>query len=174
MTAMREVGPSGGAKMRRETGFEGKIGGGATPLHHAAAIGDLERCMILIAQGADINAGTAHGVTPLHYAAGSENSELCKYLVVIGADVNARDEDGSTPLHCAADNGELEPSRELDLCEFLIDHGAEVDVRDHDGVTPLRCAADNGDLELCKLLIAKGANACVQKSVSPATKGAEE
>ncbi len=75
--------------------------GEGSPLHLAAATGDVARCGALIAEGAEVDCRTENGWTPLHVACNNKNGAVVRLLVEKGADVNARDENGITPLHRA-------------------------------------------------------------------------
>ncbi|MFJ5423623.1 ankyrin repeat domain-containing protein [Wolbachia endosymbiont of Drosophila barbarae] len=125
---------------------------GMTPLHHAAANGDVKTAKYLIDDGANVDAQDKGRHTPLHYAAAYGCVEIAEYLVVNEANVNAQDKDGHTPLHYAAIHGYVE------IAEYLIDNGADVDAQDKDGVTPLHYAAVHGYVEIVKYLIDNGAN----------------
>ena len=61
---------------------------GRTPLHQAAAKGDLDIILILIKFGADINAKTISGETPLMKAIAFYQVEATKILLRFGADPN--------------------------------------------------------------------------------------
>ncbi len=55
---------------------------------------------LLLAAGADVNAGDVMGMTPLHHAVSEGCLDDVKLLIGAGADVNARDRNGVTPLYC--------------------------------------------------------------------------
>ena len=61
----------------------------ASPLHHAAFIGDLELTEMLIAGGADVDERDVNGYTPLLLAIREGHTDLAKVLIANGADVNA-------------------------------------------------------------------------------------
>lgn len=122
---------------------------GATPLHMAAAVGNVEVARALIAARADPFTLTDGKISPLHLAAGvgpplardwteqemSGLFEITKLLVERGADVNTVGEHGWTPLHGAAYKG-------MDrVVQLLVDHGARVDAVDGYGQTPLSIAS---------------------------------
>ncbi len=60
-----------------------------------------------------------------------------------------------TLLHAAARDGAVE------LAEKLIERGAALDALDIDGNTALHYAFENGNWEFAKLLVLRGANACI-------------
>ena len=84
--------------------LEARGGGGTTPLHVAAAIGNAEAIAALTAAGADLEArGGEGGFTPLHAAMSTGNAETIEALTAAGAKLEARAKDsGMTPLHTAA------------------------------------------------------------------------
>ncbi|MFT4314283.1 MAG: ankyrin repeat domain-containing protein [Wolbachia pipientis] len=132
-----------------------------TPLHYAVEkacdasrkdnIDDYKKYVeiieLLIAKGADVNAGDSDENTPLHYAS---SIDLMKLLLANGANINARNstyEGGYTRLHMAAKGGAINKVR------FLIDNGADVNIRNRRGETPLHEARDQ---DMVNLLIEKG------------------
>mgnify|MGYP002827039394 CR=1 FL=1 len=99
---------------------------GLTPLHYA---GGKEIAEILIAEGADVNAGDQ--MTPLHYAASEGHKEVAELLISKGANVDAQSFVGMTPLREAANQGHDS------IVELLVTKGADVNLKDSDGRTPL-------------------------------------
>lgn len=73
----------------------------ATPLHSACATSNLDMAMLLINNGADVNAKQMQGVTPLHSAAHNGQADLVRLLIDKGADVNAKMDNGQTPIFMA-------------------------------------------------------------------------
>lgn len=133
------------------------LGAGAAPapaaLASAALNGDLEQVRMLLARGADPNAG--EGYVLAEAARGchrNDNTEVIRALVEAGADPRVRDNLGYTPLHRAA--GMCEP----EIVELLIRRGADPDARDANGFTPLIGAAGSGRIENVRLLVAAGAD----------------
>ncbi|WP_341817802.1 ankyrin repeat domain-containing protein [Wolbachia endosymbiont (group A) of Pherbina coryleti] len=125
---------------------------GMTPLHHAAANGDVKTAKYLIDDGANVDAQDKDGLTPLHYAATYGYVEIAEYLIDNGAGVDAQDKDGVTPLHYAAAKSAKESVK------LLIKRKANINAQDKDGHTPLYFAVANDNKELAKLLIKYGAD----------------
>ncbi|MCE5323348.1 ankyrin repeat domain-containing protein [bacterium] len=81
---------------------------GATPLHHAAAKGQLAIVKLLIADKADVNAQKKDGVTALHVAAALGYKDVVVALLDAKADACAVDKKGRTPLSIAKAGGKVE------------------------------------------------------------------
>ena len=115
-----------------------------SPLHHAAAHGNIEVTTALIDAGANLEAeGEPARAHPLHVAAQNDQAHVAKLLVERGAQVNARDGEGRTPLIVAAANDKL------GVAKMLMSHGADPTVADTVyGDTPLHHAAFWGDSDL--------------------------
>jgi ankyrin repeat protein len=114
-------------------------GEGATALHNASLMRDLEVARMLLNHGADVNATDKWGWTALHRVLEAEDHSdeihfsVAQLLVDHGADVNARtqDRDRRTPLHLASCSAHLKSVR------MLLDHGASIEAKDNYGWTPL-------------------------------------
>ena len=116
---------------------------GQTALHYAAKAGQIPVAKLLIANGADVNAGEW---TPLQEAA-YHSKEMVELLLAKGADINT----GKwTPLHSAV-YGHNE------IVELLIAKGANVNARDGFGRTPLFYAQNQGRTKIVELLRKHGA-----------------
>jgi len=79
---------------------------GDTPLHSAAACGDVDVSRLLLKRGADVNAENDEGSTPLHRASevsSTGNSEIVRLLLNHGADVLVRTLSGKTASEVALD-----------------------------------------------------------------------
>lgn len=129
-----------------------------TPLHAAAAKGDLPAASRLIARGANVNAVAEEipfknpiYLTPLHVAARAGRSEVARFLVSKGAKVNTKTNYGETPLLFAA---QKDPS----LALFLLSKGAAANARNIGNRTPLHAAAATGHVPLVRALISRGAD----------------
>ncbi|GAB4545583.1 MAG: acyltransferase family protein [Phycisphaerales bacterium] len=101
-------------------------------LWSAAAEGDTQTVVGLVATGADIDAlDPEHGLAPLAYASLFQRTETMTALLGLGADVNVRTSDGDTCLHTAAFFG-LDRSARV-----LIDAGADTTLLNRSGSTPM-------------------------------------
>jgi len=126
---------------------------GWTPLHHAADTGNKEVIVLLLSNGANIEAVDNKGRTALYYASGS--LKTIEFLVKHGANIKAKDNDGSTALHSAA--ARFGSSKET--VRWLVKLGADVNARDNDGRTALHSAAARfGNRDILKWLVKHGAD----------------
>jgi len=107
---------------------EAKDQKGQTALHYAAKAGQIAVAKLLIAHGADVNAGEG---APLQEAA-YHSKEMVELLLAKGADINT----GKwTSLHSALD------AERFGIVELLVAKGADVNIKDGKGRTPLHIAA---------------------------------
>jgi ankyrin repeat protein len=91
---------------------------GLTPLHRAAATGEIESLeQMLSEQHANPDLRDAAQVTPIHYAARSGELAAVRMLVSYGADPNAKTHNGWTALQIAFREGQLE------IVHFLSQYG---------------------------------------------------
>jgi ankyrin repeat protein len=119
-----------------------------TPLHLAAACGNINTVNILLANQANIHAQTSSGHTPIFYAARNGDIDVFSTLLQHGANVLAVGKDGYTPLALAAGNGHL------DIVDFLISKKADVNqstTASQD--TALTLAADRNHADVVELLL---------------------
>jgi ankyrin repeat protein len=84
---------------------------------YPAIVGDISLGELLLAKGAEVNAG-AGGNTALHGTAHFNQPAYAEWLIRNGADVNVRDYQGLTPLAVAQQNGFQE------VADLLRRHGA--------------------------------------------------
>lgn len=77
---------------------------GLSVLYHASVRGRREIAEMLVARGADVNAGDG-GNTALHGAATFGRLEMVEWLLAHGARANAKDYNGRTPTRVALDAG---------------------------------------------------------------------
>lgn len=122
---------------------------GRSPLHRAAASGDLETLGRLLSEGGRVNARDKEEWTPLHLAAIADELEAAKLLIDRGADIDARGRYDMTPLHWASLRGSAH------VAEELIARGAKLEARNIYGMTPLHEASTRA---VARLLLSRGAN----------------
>lgn len=122
-----------------------------TPLHIAAAEGQLEICKLLVEKGAKINRSDRWGLAPLDDAHRHQHNEVVQYLQQNGGKF------GSSSLlinlFSACVEGDVEEVRSL------LEYGKiDLSLSDYDRRTPLHIAASEGQSEIVELLCEKGAN----------------
>lgn len=123
---------------------------GATALHHAAGIGDIQLLKLLLSRGVAVDSESESG-TPLVWAAGHAQKDAVKVLLEHNANPNLETEDGITPLLSAVAAGSLA------CLEQLIEAGAKVNIS-AGGATPLHIAADMGNTDIINCLAKAGAD----------------
>jgi ankyrin repeat protein len=102
---------------------------------------DEEKCLRLIAEGADVTTSTG-GLTPLMCAALHRNIDLVAALLKAGAPVNTVGEPRATALSCAMLHKNC-----YDIAVLLVNAGADPRITDRFGNSPLSRARDKeGDL----------------------------
>ena len=116
-----------------------------TPLHCAALQGELEIAILLIEQGADIDAQDIFYATPLYSATSQGNYEVVKSLIEHGANINAQRLDKKTALHCAVEN------EYRDIVKLLLEKGANENIQDHKGMKPIDYARSGANKEMIKI-----------------------
>ncbi len=138
---------------------------GATAMHWAAYLGNVEMAQVLIDAGADVGVANRNGSTPLWLAATSGHAEMIRTLLAGGADANEQLPLGRTPLMIAARTGNPE------AVAVLIEYGADVNARESSrGTTSLMWAADQGHADVVAALIDAGAD--VSATSAPASRNA--
>ncbi|KAL8612705.1 hypothetical protein ACOMHN_025356 [Nucella lapillus] len=101
----------------------------STPVHFAAAQGNLAMIQLMFSQQADnfvtaLKATDTMDMTPLHRAAIFNHKAVVIFLLDKGADIDSTDNTGCTPLLLAASKGCW------DTVQVLVGRGADVTVRD--------------------------------------------
>uniref|UniRef100_A0A8C8IQK4 Ankyrin repeat domain 52 n=1 Tax=Oncorhynchus tshawytscha TaxID=74940 RepID=A0A8C8IQK4_ONCTS len=132
---------------------------GYTPLHAAAASGQIEVVKYLLRLGSEIDEPNTFGNTALHMACYTGQEAVANELVNRGANVNQPNQRGCTPLHLAAvsTNGAL-------CLELLVNNGADVNMQSKEGKSPLHMAAIHGRFTRSQILIQNGGEIdCVDK-----------
>jgi ankyrin repeat protein len=102
----------------RRDGINPASGFGETPLHTAAALGNLATVRLLLGRGASPDSVVEKGVRPLHYAAKCDSREVVDELLAAGADPRAKDEQHeATPADWARFFGNFELAGFLETVE---------------------------------------------------------
>jgi ankyrin repeat protein len=104
---------------------------GRTPLHEAARRRHLAVAILLLDEGAKVDAMDNLEKTPLWLAAWEGQTAVAELLIARGADINIADSSGRTPLHGAT------AMRQPNMVELLIRNGADLNARNDDGNTAL-------------------------------------
>ena len=126
---------------------------GATALHWAAYLEDIDTSALLIRAGADVNRANDLGVTPLLMASTNGHAELVEALLAAGADPDAALPSGETPLMAASRAGT--PG----AVDSLLRRGADVNAAEQTrGQTALMWAVANRHSDAAPALIAAGAD----------------
>ncbi|KAL7686148.1 putative acyl-CoA-binding protein, ACBP [Plasmopara halstedii] len=106
-------------------------------IFHYASTGHLDKLIVALDQGEDINAQDSHGRTMLHWAVDRDQAAVVTELLGRKASPNVQDADGMTPLHYAVS------CEHEEMAKLLVKHGALVDIEDLDGDTPLSTATSH-------------------------------
>jgi ankyrin repeat protein len=118
----------------------------------AALSGSLEQVRMLLASGANPNAGDGHVLSEATRGCfRRDNTDVIRLLLEAGASPKPTSKDEYTALHRAA--GLCPP----EVLRLLLQRGAEINARDLSGNTPLISAASSGKLDNVQLLIDRGA-----------------
>ena len=124
-----------------------------SPLHVAAAAGDLPTANALLMAGAKVYCVTEKRVSPAHIAAGIPNGgDMISALVEAGTSPLVRDKNKQTLAHHAARQGCVE---NISLISEL---GCKLDTQDRWGRTPIHWAILNGHTEFVDTLLDLGCN----------------
>ena len=135
---------------------------GATALHWAVYLNDLETAERLIAAGARVDASNELGVTPLYLACENGNATLVRALLAAGATPHAVLPSGETALMTAARAGSVGAVR------ALLVHGADVQAREAtEEQTALMWAASQRHAGVVETLLHAGADVHARSRVRP-------
>ena len=126
---------------------------GATVLHWAAYLNDVEAAELLVAAGALADASNELGVTPLYLACENGNPAMVRLLLAAGATPHAVLPSGETALMTAARAGSIGAVR------ALLAHGADVQAREAmEEQTALMWAASQRHAGVVEALLGAGAD----------------
>ena len=131
----------------------------STPLHAAIDGGHLAVVKVLLRHGAKADIIKDQQPPPFILASSQGKFEMMKAMLELGSReaIFCKDIYGQTALHRC--------TQSLNCAEimcFLIENKAEVDAIDNKGRTPLMMAITAGSLTGVKLLLCKGASACIK------------
>ncbi|CAK1549409.1 unnamed protein product [Leptosia nina] len=127
-----------------------------TPLHLAAASGQIEVCKLLLELGANIDATDELGQKPIHAAAQNNFSEVVQLFLQQHPNlVMATTRDGNTCAHIAAIQGSVKVIEEL----MKFDRSGVISARNKlNDSTPLQLAAEGGHADVVRVLVRAGAS----------------
>ena len=123
-----------------------------TGLHILAGFGLSELMLLLLDEGADVDAVDELGNTPLHAVAVSGSIEAARVLLYRSAEVDSTNFDYNTPLFVAVSFSHY------DLALELLTRGANPNSQCVDCWSPLHKAADNDNISIARLLLDHGAS----------------
>ncbi|XP_055644880.1 serine/threonine-protein phosphatase 6 regulatory ankyrin repeat subunit B isoform X8 [Toxorhynchites rutilus septentrionalis] len=134
-----------------------------TPLHLAAASGQMNVCKLLLELGANIDATDDVGQKPIHVAAQNNYSEVAKLFLQQHPNlVMATSKDGNTCAHIAAMQGSVKVIEEL----MKFDRTGVISTRNKlTDSTPLQLAAEGGHADVVKVLVRAGGS-CTDENKS--------
>lgn len=123
---------------------------GWTPLHLAAARGDLAATSALLAERQAVDQRNGHGRTALSEAARRGHTDVVRLLLQHGANPNAKGKQGLTPLLVAAEQGHA------DTIEALLSDRADIRATCTCGDSALHRAVRRGQLTAAQVLLEAG------------------
>lgn len=122
-----------------------------SPLHDAAARGDISRFMDLLSAGEDPNGLNEFGQTTLHLAVMNRKLEMLS-AIIPHTNVLLKNRKGTNALHQACSSGVAE------ACDILVAAGIPIDDKDDSGRTPFAVSMMAGHGALGMHLMALGAD----------------
>ncbi|XP_006139856.1 transient receptor potential cation channel subfamily A member 1 [Tupaia chinensis] len=129
----------------------------ASPLHHAAAEGDVELMKMIINESSCevLNEMDDYGNTPLHWAAEKNQVESVKFLLSRGANPNLRNNNMMAPLHIAVQ------ATHNEVMKVLTEHSStNINLEGESGNTAVMIACSKDNSEALQILFNKGAKPC--------------
>ncbi|XP_062935968.1 transient receptor potential cation channel subfamily A member 1 [Cynocephalus volans] len=129
----------------------------ASPLHHAAAEGQVELMQMIINKSSceALNVMDDYGNTPLHWATEKNQVESVKFLLSKGANPNLRNCTMMAPLHIAVQGTDNE------VTKVLVEHSrTNINLEGENGNTAVIIACSKDNSEALQILFNKGAMPC--------------
>lgn len=136
---------------------------GQTALHRATRCKDEKRVILLLKNGADVEARTTiivrHGVR----ICDANNPGILQILLDAGANPSTCGQQGVSELYTAAKDGDIE------IVRYMLKSGTNPSIQTQYGWAPLHWAASYGHVDCVKLLLEAGAepNAASDQRVTP-------
>ncbi|WP_419241878.1 ankyrin repeat domain-containing protein [Cardinium endosymbiont of Nabis limbatus] len=121
-----------------------------TPLHLAAAKGDLSELNRCLQQKAHVNSKDQNGHTPLHWAAYYGHEDCVRILIAHKAIITSKSKQGATSLHIAIFRGHLP------VVKLLAKDKKALNIKDKYGHNPLQIAIQSGQPHCLKVLLENG------------------
>jgi ankyrin repeat protein len=148
------------ALLKQRVDVNARQGDGATALHWAVHLDDLETTSLLIRAGARVDVSNDLGVTPLGLASNNGNPAIVDRLLAAGADPNAV-AGGEPVIMTAARSGNV------DVVKSLLTRGANVNLKDSSrGQTALMWAVAYRHPAVVRILIEHGADVHARSTVT--------
>ena len=163
LNAVRDVDhPAVRALLQQPVDVDAAQPDGATALHWAAYLDDLETARLLIEAGAAVDAANELGATPLYLACENGNPALVRELLEAGASPDAALPSGETLLMTAARTGSA------GAVAALLALGADVRAREAtEDQTALMWAVSQSHAGVVEVLLAAGADMHARSRVRP-------
>ena len=121
-----------------------------TALHIAVLCNRPANTILLLDNGADLEARDSGDQTPLCIAARKSAEDIVRILLDRGANVNAYSNLGHTALHFSLEEGNF------NVAKILFEHGAKINPKEIEGEYALLAAAHASDLDMIRLLVEHG------------------
>ena len=154
--------PAVRALLQRPVDVDAAQPDGATALHWAAYLDDLETAHLLIEAGAAVDAANQLGATPLYLACENGNAALVRKLLAAGASPHAALPSGETALMTAARTGSA------GAVAALLARGADVHARETtEEQTALMWAVSQRHAAVVEILVDAGADVHARSRVRP-------
>lgn len=131
-------------------------GEGATALHMAVAIGNIDMVKVLLHNGASTDISDYAELTPLMMAVRWGRDTIVDLLLQYGADYSATDSTGKDAFIQAVQYGNIIPA------DILLYYGAAINTCDNDSSSALSIAVQNSDYLMVDFLLSKGAESNIQ------------
>ncbi|XP_067126392.1 POTE ankyrin domain family member B-like [Centruroides vittatus] len=123
-----------------------------TPLHLAAAKGNIAVIEMLLEKDPNVNDQDINGKTPLMKAIEGHHEKAIHLLIEADAEVNLKDRGGNTAIHIALNTGQY------DVAQYLLQYTTEDNIGNKDGITALHILAETKRVKLARKFIHHGAS----------------